>query len=119
MAQVTGRCYVKVNGQVLRTKEGAKLDNIGGVTREAVTGNEVYGFTEKVAAPSIECTLIDVGGFSLKDIHAITDTTVTFETDTGKVYILSHAWCESALSLTAGGGEVDCKFTGISCTEQL
>lgn len=119
MAQVTGRCYIRVAGKLLRTKDGAKLDNIGGITRTAVTGNEVYGYVEAVAAPSIECTLIDMADTSLKDIHAITDATITFETDTGKVYILQHAWCESALTLTAGQGEVEAKFTGTAVEEQM
>lgn len=119
MGQVTGRCYIRTNGKMLRTKDGAKLDNIGGLTREAVTGNEVYGFVEKVVAPSIECTIIDMADTSLKDIHDITDATITFETDTGKTYIMPHSWCESALSLTAGEGEVDAKFTGTSVEEQM
>ncbi len=117
MAQVTGRCYIKVGGKLLRTKDGAKLTNINGVERPPVVGNEVYGYVEKVVAPSIECTLADTADLSLKEIGAIVDATATFETDTGKTYIVRSAWCESAIALTAGEGDVECKFTGTACDE--
>ena len=116
MAQVTGICYVRINGKLLRSKEGAKLDNIGGKTREAVVGHSVYGFTETVVAPSVEATLADTKDLKLKDIANTTDATITFETDTGKQYVLSHAWCENALSLSQGG-DVEVKFTAMNCEE--
>lgn len=117
MAQVTGRVYIKVNGKLLRSKDGAKLNNIGAIERTPVIGNEVYGYSEKVVAPSIDCTLADTADLKLKEIHAIVNATCTFETDTGKTYIVREAWCESALSLTAGEGDVECKFTGVACEE--
>lgn len=117
MAQVTGRVFIRVNGKLLRSKDGAKITNIGGFERTAVVGYEVYGYVEKVVAPSIECTLVDTADLKLKEIHAITNATCNFDTDTGKTYILREAWCESALSLTGGEGEVECKFTGIAVEE--
>lgn len=117
MAQVTGRVYVKIGGKLLRSKEGAKLTNFGGVERTPVMGNEVYGYVEKVVAPSIECTIVDTADLSLAEIHGITDATATFETDTGKTYVVRNAWCESALDLTGGEGEVSAKFTGVACEE--
>lgn len=116
--QVTGICYIRINGQLLRSKEGAKLDNIGGKTREAVVGHSVYGFTETVVAPTVDAVLADTRDLSIIDIQNTTDATVTFETDTGKQYVISHAWCESAGSLTAGG-DVEVKFTGMKCEEVM
>lgn len=116
MAQVTGLVYIRVNGKLLRSKEGAKLENFGGKEREEVVGHSVYGYTEKVVAPAVECTLADTADTSLKEIHDITDATLTFETDTGKQYVLSHAWCENALSLSQGG-DIEVKFKAISCEE--
>jgi hypothetical protein len=118
MAQVTGRIYIKVNGRLLRTKEGAKLNNFGGIERTPVVGNVVHGYTEKVVAPSVECTLADTADLKLRDIHNTTNTEVTLETDTGKTYILLEAWCESAISLTGGEGDVECKFTGVAWEEK-
>lgn len=117
--KVTGRVYIRVAGKLLRSKEGAKLVNFGGLERPPVVGNEVYGYVEKVVAPSIECTIVDTADLSLKEIHAITGATATFETDTGKTYIVRDAWCESALTLTGGEGEVEAKFTGVGCEEMM
>lgn len=117
MAQVTGRVYITIAGKLLRSKEGAKLNNIGAVERTPVVGHEVYGFSEKVVPPSVECTLADTADLKIKEIHAITNATLTFETDTGKTYILREAWCESAINLTAGEGDVECKFTAVACEE--
>lgn len=118
MSQVTGRVYIKVNGNLLETKEGAKLSNISGVERTEVVGNDVYGYVEKAVAPTIECTIVDKASLKIKDIAAITDATCTFETDTGKTYIVRNAWCASAPSLTGGEGDVECKFVGHACEEQ-
>lgn len=117
--QVTGICYIRINGSLLRSKEGAKLNNVGGKEREEVVGHSVYGYTEKVVAPSIEATLADTKDLSLKALHDTTDATLTFETDTGKTYVLSHAWCTSAIALTAGQGDVEVKFTGMNIEEMM
>ena len=114
--QVTGRVYIKVDGALLRSKDGAKL-MFGGVEREAVVGNMVHGYTEKVSAPTVECTISHMGDTSLKSLAALTNSTLTFETDTGKSYVVRNAWLNTPPELTGGSGEVSLKFTGISCEE--
>lgn len=113
--QVTGRVFVSLNGARLASKEGAKL-GFGGVDREAVHGDGgVLGYSEKTAVPFIECTIAHKGDTSLKDLSAITDASITFESDTGKVYILRNAW--SAKSIELDKGEVALRFEGMSCEE--
>ncbi len=113
--QVTGRVYVSVNGKRLASKEGAKL-NFGGVEREAVLGDTgVLGFVEKTAVPFIECTIAHKADTSLKELADIKDTSVTFETDTGKVYMLRNAW--TAKTLEMDKGEIALRFEGITAEE--
>ncbi len=115
MAQITGRVFVSVGGKRLRSKEGAKI-NLGGVEREAVTGDDgVHGYQEKVVAPSIDCTISHTADTSLKELQNITDTSVMFETDTGKVFNLRNAWCAKALELSKG--EVGLTFQGVGVEE--
>lgn len=118
MSQVTGRCFLYVDGALLRSKSGAKLTGIGAVERTAVIGNQVWGYAEKAIAPTVEATLADTADLSLVAISQITDATITFETDTGKTYIVRHAWCETAPDLTEGEGDVSVKFAGVSVEEQ-
>lgn len=116
MAQVTGRAYVNVNGQRLRSKPGAKL-KFGGVEREPVVGDDsVHGYSEKLTAPSVECTISHTADTNLQELQATTSATVTFETDTGKTFLLQEAWTANALELT--NGEVAITFNGVRCEEQ-
>ena len=115
--QVTGLVYIYVDGKLLKSKEGAKLTNITGVSRAAVTGHRVYGFSQKVEVPTVECKLADTADLSLAELGAISDSTVTFETDTGKRYILRNAWCSNAIDLTGGEGDVDVTFMAMACEE--
>lgn len=115
MSQVTGRVYVNINGARIRSKEKAKLD-MGGVERTAETSDAgVDGYSEKTAVPRIECKINHTADVSLQGFIDFKDGTVTFETDTGKVFTLSNAWCAKPPSIT--GGEVDLVFEGTECLE--
>lgn len=118
MSQVTGRIFIKIDGELQRSKPGASL-TFGGKTREPVVGDDsVHGFKEVLAAPLIEATFSDTAQLSLKKIADITDATITFETDTGKTYIVRNAWQNGdPPKLTGDGGEVAVQFAGISCEE--
>lgn len=116
MSQVTGRVFINVKGSRLRSKEGAKF-NRGGFEREAVIGDDsVHGYMEKLAAPSIECTISHTADTKLEDLAAITGATVTFETDTGRVLVLHEAWVANTLELSKG--EVQITFNGVRSEEQ-
>lgn len=113
--QITGRAYITVKGERLRSKEGATL-KFGGVEREDVIGDAgVLGYSEKVIAPEVECTIAHNKDFSLKSFMDIKSERIHFETDTGKTYSLVDAWCKGALELSKG--EVKLRFGGISCEE--
>src|SRR4051812_11798118 len=92
--QVTGRIFISTNGQRLTSKEGTKL-KFGGVKRNTVIANVgIAGFRDEVAAPGIECKVAHYGTTSLQKFRDFKDDTVTFETDTGKVFTLTEAWME-------------------------
>jgi len=114
--QLTGRTFVTVKGQRLRSKDGATLKNFGGLSREGVTADTgVAGYTEKTEIPEIECTIAHGADTKLSDFLSITDETISFDTDTGSSYILTGAWCTGALELSKG--EVKLKFQGMDCQE--
>jgi hypothetical protein len=115
--QVTGRAYIRFDGVLLASREGAKL-NWGGVKREPVVGNDVHGFAESVDTPELECNISHKSDTSLQTLANITDATITFECDTGPVYTLRHAWIAEPPKLTAKDGEVSLKFNAQTCEEQ-
>jgi hypothetical protein len=114
MAQVTGRVFIKLNGQVQPSKEGAKLMYApGNIEREPVTSDRgVEGFKEKIVAPTVEATFTHSAALDIDAIHNAKDTTLTYQTDTGVSYILRGAFSTSAPTLATG--EVSFKFSAIS-----
>ena len=91
----------------------------GNPERTTVMGdNGVLGYTEKEVEPGIECTIAHRQDVSLSELAKITGKSITFETDTGKTYILRSGWLKNSLELTASdNGEVSLQFSGMSCEE--
>lgn len=112
MPQVLGRAYIKVDGDLLRSNTGAKID-LGGVMRAAVVGNEMHGFSESVKEATVDCEISLAKGDSLEKIRNIADATITFECDTGQVYIVRQAFLTEPPVVSEGdGGKIELKFAG-------
>jgi Phage tail tube protein len=115
MSQITGRVFISLNGARLRSKEGASLET-GGVEREAVTSDAgVDGFMEKITAPKVDFKIAHTAQTRLSDIQAFKGKPLTFETDTGRVYTLTEAWCAKPPKLEKG--EVTLEFCAVECIE--
>jgi hypothetical protein len=98
---ITGRIEIRVNGQLMLNKPGAKALGIGGFERKPVMGDT----TNEV---------------SLDWLGNVRDATLTFEAaNNGKVYVLRHAFCKNNLEVTAGEGEVPVIFYGPAWEEQM
>lgn len=119
MPQLLGRASIKYDGKILRTEKGAKI-NTGGVSRKVQEGDEILGYAEETKAPYVECEVALARGDSLKVLNSITGATVTFEADTGQIWVIKDAWTEDPPEATAGeGGKVKLRFVGITCEEML
>lgn len=115
MGQVTGRVFITANGKRLSTKSGATL-KFGDVKREMVPAEHgVAGYKESTEAPGVECTIIHDDNTSLAEIQAITDGSGSFDTDSGKSFVLQGMVCLDALSLS--DGEVKVSFGAMNCKE--
>lgn len=111
MAQITGVVIVKVDGAIQRSKEGAKI-MLGGKERTPIVGHNVYGFSEKVVAATLEFTLAHTATDDLVDLQNKIDSTLEFETDTGKTYMIANAFSTKPAELTGGEGDVSFAFAG-------
>lgn len=115
MTQVAGKVFITINGQRLRSKEGASLDT-GGTEREPVISDSgVDGFMEKETAPKVDCKVSLTDEVKLKDLQAFKDGTLVFETDTGRVFTLTNAWNAKPPKLEKG--EVTLEFGAVECLE--
>jgi hypothetical protein len=114
MSKVTGRVFISLGGQRIRSKEGASLET-GGEEREAAMSDAgVDGPTSKVVAPKVECKINHTSSTKLSALHAFTGT-MTFETDSGRVYTLIDAWSAKPPKLEKG--EVSLEFGAVECIE--
>jgi len=115
MAQVTGRVFITVAGKRLTSKSGATI-KFGNVKREMVPAdNGVVGYKEATEAPGVECTLIHTADTSLTEIQAIVAASGSFDTDSGKSFVLSGMCCLDALAMA--DGEVKATFGALDCKE--
>lgn len=116
MSKLTGRAYIDVPGfGRLSTNQGATL-NPGGKNRsEVISDQAVEGFREALAAPEVTCTVNHRSGVSLKQLGDITNANITFETDTGSVWVVRNAWAVEPTALS--GGEISVRFMGRGCDE--
>ncbi|HEV2675277.1 MAG TPA: phage tail tube protein [Aliidongia sp.] len=118
--QLLGKAYIRVDGTLYDTLSGASISNITGITRDAVVGSRVLGFTEKVAVPTIDCDMPHNPTTSVLALGSVTDATITFECDNGTVYVLNDAWCSNPGKPTADGGKLaGVQFMAITADEQL
>lgn len=93
MGQVTGRVTITVAGNRLKSKNGATGRNFEGLTRTGVAADTgVAGYQEETAIPEVECVIVHDGKTSITELASITDATLSFDTDSGKSYVLRNAW---------------------------
>jgi hypothetical protein len=115
MTQVTGRVFISLNGQRIRSKEKAALE-FGGVERTPeVSDSGVDGYSEKVVPPKVDCKINHTADTSVKDLADFKDGTLVFETDTGRPYTITGAFCSKPPKLE--GGELTLEFMGVECLE--
>jgi hypothetical protein len=117
MPQISGIVKVYVNGTLQQSKEGATLD-LGGYEREMVTGHSVYGFKEKLMPSTVEFTIAHRGDTKLADLKDVVDSTVRFELDSGKTYLITNACVTKTLSLKGTDGEVEVEMMGDPAEEE-
>ena len=95
MAMTHSIAYIKVDGALLRTLPGPKID-LGGFERSAVVGDStVHGFTRKVKQSMLECEITLTQGFSLKQLQGIENAPPLVQTS-GHGTPLSNGRCGSA-----------------------
>lgn len=92
---------IRSNGHEYPTLEGGTF-TLNGMTREDVTGSQVYGYTETATAAMISVQVPANYQTDFEDINNQTDVTIEVELDTGQIYVMSNAWNVTPVALTGG-----------------
>lgn len=115
MSHLTGRATITAGGRRLPSKEGAKL-GLGNVKRSAEMGDAgVLGYKEAPTVPYVECTVEHSRDMSVQEFANMVDVTVSFDTDSGRSFVLRNAW--QANELVMDKGQISLRFEAISCEE--
>jgi len=114
-----GRAFIRVNGTTLASLPGSAKLNPGGYERTPVTGDFGFlGYTEKPMHGEVECEIAINGDTDIAAINSTVDATVTFEADSGQVWILRNAANASPVNPQSGDGKATVKFIG-AAVEQV
>ena len=113
MGKKLGKATIKIDGQVLESLPGARLD-IGGHERTTVIGsNKVQGYYETPVQSQMECEVTVGQELRLASMRGWDNVTISFEVDTGQQYVVQGAWLTNTPEMTASeGGRVPLTFEG-------
>ena len=116
MSQITGRLFIRVNGNLLPLTGDASVSP-GGPNREAVVLNDgTVHRRETLEASTVECTIVDDGNIGVKDVQAIVDATIIVESDAGRRWTVNNAFCTEVPQVNSKG-EITAKFSGDEAQE--
>lgn len=108
-----GRAFIRVNGATIASLPGSAKLNPGGVERTPVTGDFGFlGYTEKPVHGEIECEIAVNADTDLAALNGTVDATVTFEADTGQVWVMRNAALAAPANVQSGDGKAALKFIG-------
>lgn len=119
MPKFLGRATLRMNGQVIETAKGAKLDP-GGTKRNPIVSGRLVGYAEETVPAMIEAETSLAEDMSIEWIRNFKDGTVIFECDTGQRYIISDAFVTDPPSMEDGeGGKIPIKISGPPAEELM
>jgi len=114
---VSGVCYIKLGSNLVRSQEGAKLSMGGWEKTPKFANGKLVGFAWKPVASSIEATLVHTADTDIQELQEFQGT-VTFETDTGKSFMIADAEVTNPMELTGGEGDLTLKLAGAPAVQQ-
>lgn len=113
MAKLTGKATIYVDGQQLKTENGATASP-GGIARQFERhGGRTYGREEEMA-PFIEGNVLHTADTDVLALSAIDGATVIFETDTGQRYVMRGASVENPVEINTADGKSAIRLVGDS-----
>lgn len=113
MAKIFGRAFIRVNGMTLAGMPGSSKLDPGGVERSPVVGEAGFlGYTEKPVHAEIECDIAIDANTDIDALNKTVDASVTFECDSGQVYVMRNASLAMPVKPQSGDGKANVKFIG-------
>lgn len=117
--QILGRAFIRVNGQTIPSMPSTAKLSPGGVERSPVVGDFGYlGYSEKPVHGEMECDIAISSDTNIAALNSTTNASITFEGDTGQVWIMRGAALAVPVNVQSGDGKASVRFVG-SAIEQV
>jgi hypothetical protein len=111
--RVGGVAFLKIDGYQYLLRGDLTIEFQEFERTEVVGQDGMHGYTEAPHADFISATITDMGGLSVRQLAAVTCSTVTAELHNGKVYILRDAFSTGVRPLNTTEGSIAVKFVGV------
>jgi hypothetical protein len=111
--KILGKAFIRVNGMSLASLPGTAKLSPGGVERKPVVGDHGFlGYTETPVHAEVECDIAIDASTDIIALNKTTDATVTFECDSGQVFIVRQGAVASPVGAESGTGKASVKMIG-------
>lgn len=114
---LTGRVTITIDGVTYKSLKGAKLTNAGMLSRSGVKGSGLHGFTTDDEFPTVDVEFAHGKGLSIAKLTAIEDSSLTFDCDSGVVYVLTGVFFAKDQGVTGGDGKYGLQLMGMTCDD--
>lgn len=116
--RIAGIAFLLVDGTQYALR-GSFTVSPSSLERTGIAGQDyVHGYSELPRVPFIEGDISIVPGvFSTDTLEAITNSTIQANLANGYNYVLSQAWCKSAIEINTHDGMARVRFEGVTCQE--
>lgn len=120
MAKLHGSATISLNGQYINTNVDAILTPGGGKNTGQVIGDAFY-HTKNYMGSKLECKVPYTGQISLRAYQEMEGVEITFQSDTGRTFVISGAAQTGDVTLSGGtdGGQIPLVFEGEAAEEVI
>ncbi len=118
MTKAYGRATVRIDGNILDTVQGVKLDT-GGIKRTTRPGSRTMKYTEELVPSKLEVPYFIDSSVSLAGFGKIDNATIMVEFDTGQTYVITGGWLTDTPTAEDGEGKGMLVFEGPPAEEMV
>ncbi len=111
MAKVLGIVKIKVEGRLMRSKQGATLQ-VGGLKATSSVGFKRYGYFNTFEPSQITATFAKTSDLDVIGLKALRSGTLQFEGDDGITYLVPNVDCTEGGQISDNDGGVSFTFEG-------
>ena len=117
--RIAGIAYLLIDGAQVALR-GSFTVSPSKLERTGIAGQDyVHGYSEMPRVPFIEGDISTLPVTSTIFLEGIVNSTVQADLANGNTYVLTQAWCKSALELNTREGMMRVRFEGVTCNEIL